>query len=106
MCIFSMIHLKSDIGGIEEEFNPGDSDASTIYNSLSPEQQSRFLPLTMGPGRSQRKAIPPRLTHGVNETFDKDSGIQSIRDLLEIIKEWSKYGGTLEELVQFRMDGG
>ncbi|MCP4453755.1 MAG: M20/M25/M40 family metallo-hydrolase [Planctomycetes bacterium] len=60
---------------IELTDNIGCSDASIIYNTVSPQLRERLLFLVMGPGtRSQPYAHPPRFTHGRNETFDKQSG--------------------------------
>lgn len=72
---------------VQCEFNPGASDASTIYNALSAEQQKKFLPLVIGPGtRSQKNADPPRLTHGRNETFDKLSGEKAVYAILWMLQ--------------------
>lgn len=76
---------------LEQDFNPGASDASIIFNSLSKENQQRVLPLTVGPGtRSQRSRTPPRLTHGPNETFDKQSGMNACQTLLDLCLSLSK----------------
>ncbi len=60
---------------IELTDNIGCSDASIIYNTVTPRLREKLLFLVMGPGtRSQPHAHPPRFTHGRNETFDKQSG--------------------------------
>jgi hypothetical protein len=60
---------------IELTDNIGCSDASIIYNTVTPELREKVLFLVIGPGtRSQPHAQPPRFTHGRNETFDKESG--------------------------------
>ncbi|MBI5414106.1 M20/M25/M40 family metallo-hydrolase [Candidatus Peregrinibacteria bacterium] len=73
---------------IEYTHNIGGSDASTILNSLPKNLLPNFLPIVMGPGsRSQRNAIPPRLTHGKNETFDKESGGKAICFITEVLEK-------------------
>lgn len=70
---------------VEEDSNPGTSDASIIFNQLTEEKQQKVLPIIIGPGtRSQRNRTPPRLTHGPNETFDKKSGMQSVQTLMDL----------------------
>lgn len=67
--------------------NPGSSDATIITSSLAPADQTRLLPLVYGPGtRSQRLAVPPRLTHGPNETFIKVAGRQSLEVLIAALR--------------------
>lgn len=59
---------------IELTHNVGCSDASILYNTVTPEIRKTLLPVIMGPGtRSQPQAVPPRFTHGRNETLDKQS---------------------------------
>lgn len=66
--------------------NPGSSDATIITSSLPPAYRDILLPLVYGPGtRSQRRATPPRLTHGPNETFVKAAGSQSLAVLLDVL---------------------
>jgi hypothetical protein len=66
--------------------NPGSSDATIITSSLPPAYRDILLPLVYGPGtRSQRRATPPRLTHGPNETFVKAAGSQSLAVLLAVL---------------------
>lgn len=70
------------------EINPGSTDSGTIYASCSEEIRRIFLPITMGPGsRSQRQAVPPRLTHGANETYDKKSGLAAISFITQVLAE-------------------
>lgn len=69
------------------EHNTGISDASTIVNTMDPTLADRFFPVVMGPGtRSQRHASPQRLTHGKNETFDKESGLRATATLFNILE--------------------
>ena len=73
---------------IEYTYNVGASDGSIIYNSLAPELQDSFYPIVMGPGsRSQRNIDPPRLTHGRNETFDKESGKRAIGFISDVVQK-------------------
>jgi hypothetical protein len=66
--------------------NPGSSDATIITSSMLPAHREFLLPLVYGPGtRSQRRATPPRLTHGPNETFIKAAGTQSLAVLLDVL---------------------
>jgi hypothetical protein len=66
--------------------NPGSSDATIITSSMAPAHQANILPLVYGPGtRSQRRATPPRLTHGPNETFVKTAGLRSLAGLISIL---------------------
>lgn len=72
---------------LEEDSNPGQSDASIIYQAIDLPFRHQLLPIVIGPGtRSQKQAIPPRLTHGVNETFNKIAGKQAIQTLVELLK--------------------
>jgi acetylornithine deacetylase/succinyl-diaminopimelate desuccinylase-like protein len=71
---------------IEHTYNTGVSDATIISRCMNPELKQRFYPLVMGPGtRSQRQLTPPRLTHGKNETFDKESGKAAIEYILSVL---------------------
>ena len=73
-------------GAIALDQNPGSSDATIITSSMPAEHRANLLPLVYGPGtRSQRGAIPPRLTHGPNETFIKAAGQRSLTVLLEML---------------------
>jgi hypothetical protein len=64
---------------IEYTYNIGASDAGIIYNSIDDNLRKNFYPIIFGPGsRSQRNINPQRLTHGKNETFDKEAGKQAI----------------------------
>jgi hypothetical protein len=66
--------------------NPGSSDATIITSSMPSAYRDILLPLVYGPGtRSQRRATPPRLTHGPNETFIKTAGAQSLAVLLDVL---------------------
>ena len=66
---------SSDDLEINHTHNIGASDATIVTRCMPPELLHRFYPIVMGPGtRSQRHATPPRLTHGKNETFEKQSG--------------------------------
>ncbi|MFA5842168.1 MAG: M20/M25/M40 family metallo-hydrolase [Candidatus Gracilibacteria bacterium] len=73
---------------IEYTFNIGGSDAKTISSSMTdPKWREHFYPLVMGPGtRSQRHSTPPRLTHGKNETFDKESGKQAVVFITQVLE--------------------
>lgn len=69
----------------KEGCNPGSSDASHIYSAL--DCKEGLLPVVIGPGtRSQKHLSPPRLTHGVNETFDKASGMSAVQSLLQLLR--------------------
>jgi len=71
---------------IEYTYNIGGSDATTIYCSLSKNLQKNIYAIVIGPGsRSQRKTIPARLTHGKNETFDKESGKRAVLFIGEVL---------------------
>lgn len=68
--------------------NDGSTDASIVYSSLNPSLRKRFFPLVIGPGtRSQRNRTPPRLTHGKNETFDKQGGLDCVTLLTKSLVE-------------------
>ena len=67
-------------------YNIGGSDATGIYATLNPKFKRNFIPLIMGPGsRSQRNKNPQRLTHGKNETFDKESGEKAIIYIIKVL---------------------
>jgi len=73
---------------LEYTYNVGASDATVIYSSLDPTVRQQILPIVMGPGsRSQRKKSPERLTHGKNETFDKESGRRTITFITKVLGE-------------------
>ena len=73
---------------ISLESNPGATDSGTFYAHCS-EEVENFLPITMGPGcRSQRGEIP-RLTHGVNETFNKAAGLKAIQLISQVALKMS-----------------
>lgn len=64
--------------------NPGSSDATTILASLPPDVRKMTDAIVVGPGcRSNRSADPIRLTHGVNETFYKRTGLAAVKAILE-----------------------
>ena len=66
--------------------NIGSSDASIIFNSISSRIKDRIIPIVAGPGSmSQRNVDPPRLTHGVNETFNKSAGYLALLALLRAL---------------------
>lgn len=82
--------LATDKLVLEYTYNIGGSDASIIYSQLDESIRLRILPLVMGPGcRSQKNIEPQRLTHGKNETFDKQSGIVVVKFLLTVLKRLS-----------------
>jgi hypothetical protein len=84
---------------IELTDNIGCSDASIIYNTVTPKLRERLLFLVMGPGtRSQPHADPPRFTHGRNETFDKQSGRQAMVYISSVLSQLKaiRPGGSLE----------
>ena len=67
--------------------NPGASDATMITASLPPAYRSTLLPLVCGPGtRSQRDAVPARLTHGPNETLIKIAAERSLQLLWHVLR--------------------
>ncbi len=71
---------------VEQTYNIGVSDATIVTNSMDEEFRKRFYPLVMGPGtRSQRRTLLPRLTHGKNETFDKQSGKAAVECILSVL---------------------
>jgi len=73
---------------IHQTYNIGASDATIVTRSMEEKFKKRFYPIVMGPGtRSQRSKTPPRLTHGKNETFDKQSGRAALGFLLSILME-------------------
>jgi len=75
-------------GEVRFERNLGASDATIITSSMTPAHRTHLLPLVCGPGtRSQRRAAPPRLTHGPNETFVKAAGARSMALLREAISQ-------------------
>lgn len=62
--------------------NPGTTDSGRVY-SICPS----ILPITCGPGtRSQRTATPPRLTHGMNETYHKTAGLQALQYITDVFE--------------------
>lgn len=66
--------------------NIGASDATIVTRCMRPKFKQRFYPIVMGPGtRSQPHKSPPRLTHGKNETFDKQSGKAGVECLLSVL---------------------
>ncbi|MFK5953484.1 MAG: hypothetical protein QM498_10535 [Desulfobacterium sp.] len=71
---------------IHQTHNIGASDATIVTRCMKPELKKRFYPIVMGPGtRSQRHTTPPRLTHGKNETFDKQSDKSGVQFLLSVL---------------------
>ncbi|WP_187149327.1 M20/M25/M40 family metallo-hydrolase [Desulforapulum autotrophicum] len=84
----SRILKASQVPGLNicQTYNIGASDATIVTRCMAPEFKKRFYPIVMGPGtRSQRDKIPPRLTHGKNETFDKKSGEAGVEFLLSVL---------------------
>ena len=78
---------------IQQTHNIGVSDATIVTCCMKPHFKQRFYPIVMGPGtRSQRHKTPPRLTHGKNETFDKQSGKAAVECLFSIL---IKLGGII-----------
>ncbi|MBI2616956.1 M20/M25/M40 family metallo-hydrolase [Candidatus Gottesmanbacteria bacterium] len=70
------------------EINPGSTDTGKIYSCINTEIKKSFIPITMGPGsRSQKDLIPPRMTHGVNETYVKKAGLEGIRFITKLLAE-------------------
>jgi len=73
---------------LEYTCNVGASDATAIYASINPKIKPSFFPIVMGPGsRSQRNRSPQRLTHGINETFHKESGKRTIIFITKVLRE-------------------
>jgi hypothetical protein len=71
---------------IELTHNVGCSDASILYNSVNSKLRESLLPIIMGPGtRSQPHAVPPRFTHGRNETLDKQSARKAMIYITEVL---------------------
>lgn len=78
--------VAADTGSVGFDRNPGASDATIITSALTPAYREILLPLVCGPGtRSQRSAMPPRFTHGPNETFVKPAGRRALATLLAIL---------------------
>jgi Peptidase family M20/M25/M40 len=70
----------------QQTHNVGASDATIVTRCMNPKHKQRLYPIVMGPGtRSQRDKLPPRLTHGKNETFDKQSGKAAVECLLSVL---------------------
>lgn len=68
--------------------NVGGSDATHIFSTMNKELKTNFFPLVMGPGsRSQKNINPPRVTHGVNETFNKKAGLAAVQFLSTFLEE-------------------
>jgi hypothetical protein len=77
---------QNDKLNIDLTDNIGCSDASIMYNTVTPAIRKNILFLVMGPGtRSQPHADPPRFTHGRNETFDKESGRQAMIYITDVL---------------------
>lgn len=80
--------LNSSDSCVEIGVNPGNSDASHIFNSIPKGHQNKVTPIVIGPGcRSQRDATPPRLTHGPNETLNKCSAFDSAFLIIQLIEK-------------------
>jgi hypothetical protein len=76
----------ADKGNAQFARNPGASDATMITASLPAAYRATLLPLVCGPGtRSQREAVPPRLTHGPNETLIKAAAERSLQLLWRVL---------------------
>ncbi len=89
--------IKIESGGLQLvfELNPGSTDSGCIYNYCPGKLKKKFLPLTMGPGsRSQREKIPLRLSHGVNETYDKQAGLKAILYISQLLLEMGLFNNT------------
>jgi len=72
---------------LEYSCNIGGSDATAIYSSMDVKNRERFLPIVMGPGsRSQRDNPKPRLTHGKNETYDKEGGEKAMVFITKVLE--------------------
>jgi len=86
--IFSILEMCKDESSLHIEYsiNMGCSDATEIYTSLDMKTQAKVFPIVMGPGsRSQRNKTPQRLTHGKNETFDKESGKRALLYISKVL---------------------
>ena len=78
---------------VKQTHNIGASDATIVTRCMKSKFKQRFYPIVMGPGtRSQRHKSPPRLTHGMNETFDKKSGQAAVEFLFSVLV---KLGGII-----------
>jgi len=87
----------ADEGNARFARNPGASDATMITASLPAAYRATLLPLVCGPGtRSQREAVPPRLTHGPNETLIKVAAERSLQLLWRVLRS----AGHLTEIGQ------
>lgn len=75
---------------VSVENNPGRSDASAIYNSLSELQKTLIIPFACGPGcRTHTDTNGIRhATHGENEGFYKPSGERSLSFLNNLINKF------------------
>jgi acetylornithine deacetylase/succinyl-diaminopimelate desuccinylase-like protein len=66
----------------------GLTDAGLLYNAAEETVRRNLITVTCGPGcRSQRDVSPPRLTHGVNETYDKRSGFKAITWISQLLAD-------------------
>lgn len=79
---------KTSLIALKYTYNVGGSDGTHIFSTLREDLKANFFPLVMGPGsRSQKNLNPQRLTHGVNETFDKKAGLSAVQFLSIFLKE-------------------
>ena len=83
--LFQLLLKNKDIKAIEE-LNPGGSDATIIQSALAEHVKDTIHFIVAGPGcRSRKDLTPPRLTHGVNETFFIDAGLKVVMLLEKLI---------------------
>lgn len=87
-----MLSVKPKELKINFERNLGSTDSGTIYRYCDSSLKHKFLPITMGPGcGSQRNAVPPRLSHGVNETYMKKPGLEAIKYITQLLNKMSLF---------------
>ncbi|BHH83599.1 M20/M25/M40 family metallo-hydrolase [Desulforhopalus sp. 52FAK] len=82
---------------LKQTYNVGVSDATIVTRSMDDQCKQRFYPIVLGPGtRSQRNISPIRLTHGKNETFDKNSGKLAVECLLSMLTELGAIANNID----------
>ena len=79
--------MESESLHVEVTDNPGRSDASAIFNALSPEEREYIVPFASGLGcrtHTDKDGIR-HATHGANEGFYKPSASVTIPAFLELV---------------------
>ena len=80
-----LLNLGDEELVISIQDNPGRSDSSEIWNSLSAYQKNKILPITFGPGHRSHvdNNGVQRKTHGLNEGFNKEIGSKTLKYFFE-----------------------